>query len=143
VFFIGLFFKYILFSYDEIDYKEFDYSKEDSVFLTSGKNAVDKAFSPNLKEKTVDYKQELLDFSDNEKGYEKQLKELPDPLSINLNEADIDALKSLPGIGSKTAENIIALRISKGGFNSLDELMEVKGIGPIKFNAIKKYLFIE
>ncbi|KAB2842986.1 MAG: helix-hairpin-helix domain-containing protein [Melioribacteraceae bacterium] len=71
------------------------------------------------------------------------MKELPAPLSININKAGIEILTTLPGIGLKTAEKIIALRDSKGGFKKLDELMEVKGIGAQKFNAIKKYLFIE
>lgn len=143
VFFAGLFVKYFYLSSDEISYKEFDYSKQDSLFLESGKNAADTANSPNLKQKKVDSKQELLDFSEDDIGYDNQKKELPAPLSININKADVDILVNLPGIGPKTAEKIIALRDSKGGFGNLSELMEVKGIGEKKFNAIKKYLFIE
>ena len=143
MFFAGLFVKYFYLSPDEISYKEFDYSKQDSLFWASGKNAVDTTNSPNLKQKKVDSKQELLDFSEDNIGYDNQKKELPAPLSINLNNASVDILVNLPGIGPKTAEKIIALRDSKGGFGNLSELMEVKGIGEKKFNAIKKYLFIE
>lgn len=143
VFFAGLFIKYFYITSDEVSYKNFDYSKQDSLFWASGKNAVDTANSPNLKEKKVDSKQELLDFSEDDIGYDNQNKELPAPLSININKAGVDILETLPGIGPKTAEKIIALRDSKGGFRSLSELMEVKGIGEKKFNAIKKYVFIE
>ncbi len=49
----------------------------------------------------------------------------------------------LPGIGEKTASNIIEFRNSRSGFNNLTELKEVKGIGETKFEKIKKYLFID
>ena len=43
----------------------------------------------------------------------------------------------------KTAKKIIELRDVRGGFSNLSELMDVKGIGEIKFNKIKKFLYIE
>jgi competence protein ComEA len=49
----------------------------------------------------------------------------------------------LPGIGEKTAEKIIELRTERGKFKKLDELMDVKGIGEVKFNKIKKFLYIK
>ena len=49
----------------------------------------------------------------------------------------------LPGIGEKTAEKIIELRKERGKFNTLEELMNVKGIGEVKFNKIKKFLYIK
>jgi len=143
VFFAGIFIKYFYLNSNGIPYEEFDYSEQDSLFLASGKNTVDTSKSPNLIEKDVDSKQELLDFSADNIGRDNKIKELPAPLSININKAGIEILTTLPGIGLKTAEKIIALRDSKGGFKKLDELMEVKGIGAQKFNAIKKYLFIE
>ncbi len=48
----------------------------------------------------------------------------------------------LPGIGIKTAERILAYRKASGRFNSIDELLEVKGIGNSKFDKIKKYIFV-
>ncbi|MEZ4465289.1 MAG: helix-hairpin-helix domain-containing protein [bacterium] len=53
---------------------------------------------------------------------------LPGP--IDLNAATAEQLAAVPGIGPKTAEAIVALRGTKGGFKSVDELTEVKGIGP-------------
>jgi competence protein ComEA len=48
---------------------------------------------------------------------------------INLNKADVQTLAQLNGVGEKKAQAIIAYRESKGGFKSVDELLNVKGIG--------------
>lgn len=48
---------------------------------------------------------------------------------ININTADIAELTRLKGIGVKKAEAIIAWRTENGGFKSVDQLLEVKGIG--------------
>lgn len=48
---------------------------------------------------------------------------------VNLNTADQAALETLPGVGPVTAEAILAWRDSSGGFTSVDELLEVDGIG--------------
>lgn len=48
---------------------------------------------------------------------------------VNLNTADQAALDTLPGVGPVTAESIIAWRTANGGFTSVDELLEVDGIG--------------
>jgi competence protein ComEA len=48
---------------------------------------------------------------------------------INLNNADAKTLAKLHGIGEKRAQAIIAYRESKGGFKTVDELQNVKGIG--------------
>lgn len=48
---------------------------------------------------------------------------------VNLNTADQTTLETLPGVGPVTAESIIAWRADSGGFTSVDELLEVDGIG--------------
>jgi len=62
---------------------------------------------------------------------------------INLNQADIDALKSIPGVGEKLASRIIEYRNQHGDFTDGNELKEIKGIGKSKYNVIKEYLIIE
>ena len=59
---------------------------------------------------------------------------------INLNSATAEQLTSLPGIGAATAKLIIEHRTSAGKFNRVEELMNVKGIGEKKFEAIKDLL---
>ena len=56
---------------------------------------------------------------------------------INLNSATAEQLTALPGIGSATAKLIIEHRTNVGKFSRIEELMNVKGIGEKKFEAIK------
>ncbi|MBM7519712.1 helix-hairpin-helix domain-containing protein [Nocardioides nitrophenolicus] len=49
---------------------------------------------------------------------------------VNLNTAGQAELESLPQVGPVTAQSIIAWRDAHGGFTSIDELLEVDGIGP-------------
>lgn len=62
------------------------------------------------------------------------------PSSVNVNTATMDELTALPGIGEKRAEAILDLRKQKGGFKSVDELTEVKGIGPANLEKLRPYL---
>ncbi|MGQ8366277.1 ComEA family DNA-binding protein [Glaciecola sp. 1036] len=48
---------------------------------------------------------------------------------ININTADIKTLSTLPGVGVKKAEAIVAYRDRNGNFTSVEELVNVKGIG--------------
>ncbi len=59
---------------------------------------------------------------------------------VNINTAGVDQLTTVPGIGPKTAEAIIAYRKAHGAFASLDDLTKVKGIGPKKLVKMKPFL---
>jgi competence protein ComEA len=48
---------------------------------------------------------------------------------VNLNTASESELETLPEVGPVTAESIVAWRTEHGGFSSVDELLEVDGIG--------------
>jgi competence protein ComEA len=48
---------------------------------------------------------------------------------VNLNTATQDQLEQLPGVGPVTAQKILAWRAAHGAFSSVDELLEVDGIG--------------
>lgn len=56
---------------------------------------------------------------------------------INLNTATVEELSVLPGVGEKKAAAIIDYRKMKGKFTSIDELVEVKGIGPKMLEKMK------
>lgn len=56
---------------------------------------------------------------------------------VNLNTADAAALDTLPGIGPATAQKILAWREQHGRFASVDDLLDVGGIGPAKLDAIR------
>lgn len=49
---------------------------------------------------------------------------------ININTADKEALMSISGIGEKRAEAIIAYREQHGPFQSVEQLLDVQGVGP-------------
>ena len=48
---------------------------------------------------------------------------------INLNTATAEELQSIKGIGPVTAQRIIDHRTAIGGYTSVDQLLDVKGIG--------------
>lgn len=53
----------------------------------------------------------------------------PESQLIDLNAADVSQLQTLKGVGPVTAQRIIDYRGQIGRFESVDQLMEVKGIG--------------
>lgn len=56
---------------------------------------------------------------------------------ININIAGREELTKLPGVGPVTAEQIINYRIQNNGFQSIEEIMKVTGIGEKRFDKIK------
>jgi competence protein ComEA len=56
---------------------------------------------------------------------------------LDLNTADEAALDGLPGIGPATAAAIVAHRAQIGRFTSVDQLLDVRGIGEAKLDAIR------
>ena len=61
----------------------------------------------------------------------------PGGAGISLNSATAAELTELPGVGEATAAAIVAHRESAGPFTAVEQLMDVKGIGPAKFEAVK------
>jgi competence ComEA-like helix-hairpin-helix protein len=56
--------------------------------------------------------------------------------SVNINTARKELLMSLPGIGETMADRIVQYRKDHGPFTTLEDLMNVKGIGKKKFARI-------
>jgi competence protein ComEA len=61
---------------------------------------------------------------------------------ININTADATGLDKLPGIGPAKAADIISYRESHGGFKSIEEINNVKGIGDATFEKFKDLITI-
>ena len=56
---------------------------------------------------------------------------------ISLNTATPEQLDQLDGVGPATAQKILAWRREHGGFRSVDDLKQISGIGPKRFEALK------
>jgi len=61
---------------------------------------------------------------------------------ININTASASELDTLPGIGTTYAQRIIDYRNANGGFKSIEEIENVKGIGPVTFDKLKDQITI-
>ena len=56
---------------------------------------------------------------------------------LDLNTATLEQLDELPGVGPATAKAILAERGRRGRFRSVDDLLDVRGIGPAKLDALR------
>lgn len=61
----------------------------------------------------------------------------------NINTADAEALEALDGVGPSLAERIIKYREKHGGFDSIEELVNVSGVGKKKLDAIREDICVE
>ena len=131
----------------------YDYSQSDNEFKKLTDAAKKKEFDAIKKDtikkdEAAEISEEMNKEQDSLESIEKEPKISKKELklrekSINLNSAGLDELVSLPGIGTSTAEKIIEYRNKKGKFKSVQQIMNVKGIGEKKFQKIKDYLTIE
>ncbi len=63
--------------------------------------------------------------------------------AININTASKEELMQAKGIGEKKAEAIIEYRKTHGSFTSVDELTQVKGLGEKSVAALKSELSVD
>ena len=78
-------------------------------------------------------------------GSQAPLVSSPSPNSgkVNVNQADLAQLETLPGIGAKKAQAIIDYRTANGSFHSLEDLGKVKGIGPKMLEKLKDLVIFQ
>ena len=58
---------------------------------------------------------------------------------LNVNTATAQQFATLPGVGEKLATRIVDYRQKSGGFKSVNELMNVQGIGEKNFAKLQQY----
>lgn len=68
--------------------------------------------------------------------------DMPSTGKVNINTADQKELESIRGIGPKTAQAIIDYRKQKGNFERIEDIMNVRGIGAKKFEAMKEKITV-
>ncbi|MEK4969193.1 helix-hairpin-helix domain-containing protein [Cytobacillus sp. FSL R7-0696] len=62
---------------------------------------------------------------------------------INLNQATVEQLETLPGIGPSKAEDILSYREEVGSFKAIENLKEVSGIGEKTFEKLKDLISVD
>lgn len=65
------------------------------------------------------------------------------PHRINLNTATQAELELLPGIGPAMAKRIMEYRASHGNFKTIDQLDNVKGIGPRTLTKLRPLVSVD
>ncbi len=73
----------------------------------------------------------------------QKLKANSPKLIVNLNSADTTELKSLPGIGSFFARNIVEYREELGGYVEINQLLEVYAFDSSRLETITSYINID
>lgn len=61
-------------------------------------------------------------------------------VAIDVNAASAEDLAAVPGLSAKLGAAIVADRASEGAFASLDELVRVRGIGPVRLARARPHL---
>lgn len=62
---------------------------------------------------------------------------------IDINTATLEEFETLPGIGPKTAQAILDYRQANGGFKSVEDLLNVKGIGEGTLAKIRDWVTVQ
>ena len=62
---------------------------------------------------------------------------------VNINTADLETLKTLPGIGAVRAQRILDYRNQNGPFEKLSDLTKVEGIGRAVYHDLQNLICLE
>lgn len=66
----------------------------------------------------------------------------PVTLTVNLNTATAEELQQLEGVGEILSGRIVAYREAYGGFRSVEDLLDVDGIGKTRLEKWRPYLIV-
>jgi competence ComEA-like helix-hairpin-helix protein len=113
--------------------RSFDYAALDAMFAERAPNPSETE-TKNNNGSSVDSHSHNVDFTEHDS---------PQPTAfLDMNDAEIEELVELPGVGPVLAERIVARRDAIGGFTKPEDLLDVPGVGRKTFDKIRPYLYI-
>ena len=62
---------------------------------------------------------------------------------VNINTASAEQLQLLPGVGEVKARAILSERKDRGGFKTIDDLREVKGVGDSLLQRMRPFVTLK
>lgn len=65
-----------------------------------------------------------------------------DAQRLDINRATVEELQALPGIGEVLARRVVERRTARGSFNTVEDLLEVKGIGEKRLNSLRQMILV-
>jgi len=66
-----------------------------------------------------------------------------DQLALNINNASIEQLEKMKGIGARKAQAIVEYRLQNGNFATVEDLVKVKGIGTKFLSKNRAWLSVQ
>jgi competence protein ComEA len=61
---------------------------------------------------------------------------------LDINRATVEELQRLPGIGEVLARRVVERRTARGSFSTVEDLLEVKGIGEKRLNSLRPLILV-
>jgi len=80
-------------------------------------------------------------FEDEEIDWQNNAKSMSS--KVNINTANQEELEKIPGVGESTANSIIEYREKTGKYTTIEDIMNVSGIGQSKFEKMKDYITVK
>lgn len=120
-----------------------------SELIEEEQNALQEKYNPALAVNEADVPAEVNiadegSMAENNDSSSPEAEAGPEPKTIseiiNINSATSAQLQTLDGIGPAYAQRIIEYREANDGFDSIDELLNVNGIGPVRLENIRPYI---
>lgn len=97
-----------------------------------------KVYIPNIND---EIKNEIVSEENNDRIIENMNEKISE--KVNLNQASIEELCELPGVGESLAQRIINYREENGKFKKIEDLKNVSGFGDKKYESLKEYIIIK
>jgi competence ComEA-like helix-hairpin-helix protein len=109
---------------------------------SSNEKSLSKGADTNMEERTSESKESELDGLPGLSEVSEPDTSLSDSVKVNINEASEEELQKLPGIGPAYSRRIIEWRKEHGEFTTVEQLLEIRGIGPVRLEKIRPLIVL-